>query len=187
MKHGWIILAVVGIAAGMCRPAFSEDTPKDYFNRGSAQFIKGHRDEALAEVNSGLQLYPDDYYLQALKKAIEENKQQQQNQDQQKKDQQKKDQDQKDQDKKDQDQKKQDQANQDKQEEDQKKDQEKQDQKDEQKQDKDQEQQAEPVKAEDMTKEEAMQLLDALKQQEQADREKIRVSVGAPVPVEKDW
>ena len=184
MRQRWIFLAVIGFATGLCRPAFSNEPPKDYFNRGSAHFIKGQRDEALAEVKAGLNLYPDDYYLQALKKAIEEDKQQQQNQDQQKKDQEKKDQEKKDQEQKqkDQDKKKQDQEKQDKQEKDQQ-----QDQKDEQEKKQDQEQQAQPVKAEDMTKEEAMQLLDALKQQEQADREKIRVSVGAPVPVEKDW
>ena len=38
-----------------------------------------------------------------------------------------------------------------------------------------------------MTREEAAQLLDALRRQEQAARERIRLSAGQPVPVEKDW
>lgn len=42
-------------------------------------------------------------------------------------------------------------------------------------------------KPEEMTEEEASLLLDAARRQEQADREQIRLIIGRPVPVEKDW
>lgn len=44
-----------------------------------------------------------------------------------------------------------------------------------------------PEQAEAMTPEEARMLLDKLKLEEQAYREQLRVIMGAPVPVEKDW
>lgn len=42
-------------------------------------------------------------------------------------------------------------------------------------------------KPEDMSKEEAMMLLDAMKAEEAAMREKLRLRLGRPVPVDKDW
>lgn len=42
-------------------------------------------------------------------------------------------------------------------------------------------------KAEDMSKEEALMLLDAMKAEEAAMREKMRLRLGKPVPVDKDW
>lgn len=47
--------------------------------------------------------------------------------------------------------------------------------------------QGQPLRPEEMTKDEAALLLDAAKQQEQAGREQIRLMMGQPVPVEKDW
>jgi tetratricopeptide (TPR) repeat protein len=186
---------------------------KAYFNRGNALMAmaeppekQNQLDEAKKAVDEAINMYvgamtldPSDedpkvnFELALNKKQELEKKQQQQQQQQQnkddkeKKDENKKDQEQKqdneqDQDKKDQ-QKKQDEE---KQKQDQKNQQEKQNQQQDQKEGQDQQQQ-QAAKPEEMTKEEAMQLLDALKQQEQADREKIRVSAGQPVPVEKDW
>jgi len=44
-----------------------------------------------------------------------------------------------------------------------------------------------PESAEDMTPEEAEMLLDALRQQEQSQRDRLHPFLGRPVPVEKDW
>lgn len=41
--------------------------------------------------------------------------------------------------------------------------------------------------SEEMTPEEAAQLLDAMKQQEQSQRDQLQYRIGRPVPVEKDW
>jgi Ca-activated chloride channel family protein len=45
----------------------------------------------------------------------------------------------------------------------------------------------EPAPAEQMTPEEARMLLDRMKQEEQAYRDQLRVIMGQPVPVDKDW
>ena len=52
-----------------------------------------------------------------------------------------------------------------------------------------QEQQAAQAAKKDgeMTPEEAMQLLNAMRQEEQANRDKMRLNLGQPEPVEKDW
>lgn len=125
--------------------------------------------------------------LEELKKQIEQQKQQQQqNQDQDKKDQDKKDQDKKDGDKKDQDQGKKDQ-DQPQQPDDGKKDE---PQKPEPQQgntnDTQSAQGGEP-KREEMTPEEARMLLDAMKDEEEAGRDKLRLRLGQPVPVDKNW
>lgn len=44
-----------------------------------------------------------------------------------------------------------------------------------------------PAPSEEMTPEEARMLLDAMRQEEQTQREKLRMFLGEPVPVEKDW
>ena len=46
---------------------------------------------------------------------------------------------------------------------------------------------AQEERAEDMSKEEAQMLLDAMKAEEAAAREKMRLRLGRPVPVDKDW
>jgi len=77
----------------------------------------------------------------------------------------------------------------------QKKDQEKEDQPQEQQQDQAQDEQQpqeepskqEPTPAEQMTPEEARMLLDRMKQEEQSYRDQLRVIIGRPVPVDKDW
>ena len=118
-----------------------------------------------------------------LQQELEKKKQEQQKQDQQKKDQDKKDQDKnKDKDKQGQpDQQKKPDAGQDKD-----KDKSQQQPKpDEQQQ---QQQAAQGAKKDgEMTPEEAKQLLNAMRQEEQANREKMRLNLGQPEPVEKDW
>ena len=47
--------------------------------------------------------------------------------------------------------------------------------------------QAQVGEAEEMTEQEAIMLLDALREEERAARERMRLKVGEPVPVEKDW
>jgi len=116
-----------------------------------------------------------------LQQELEKKKQDQQKQDQQKKDQDKKDQDKnKDKDKQgQQDQQKKPDAGQDK---DQNKPQDQQPKPDEQ------QQAAQGAKKDgEMTPEEAKQLLNAMRQEEQANREKMRLNLGQPEPVEKDW
>lgn len=54
--------------------------------------------------------------------------------------------------------------------------------------DQDQQQQAQAEKKDnEMTQEEALQLLNAMRQEEQAQRDKMRLNIGSPEPVEKDW
>ena len=130
--------------------------------------------------------------LEQQKKEQEKHQQQQdknqQKDDQQKKDDQKKQQDQQNQK---QDQQKQDQNSPNQQKQDQKKqqqDQQKQsDQSKEAGQDKEQPQSSQPKQAGEMSKEEARQLLDAMKQDEQDQRVNLKPFLGGPVRVEKDW
>ncbi len=120
-----------------------------------------------------------------LQQELEKKKQEQQKKDEQKKDQ---DKDKKEQDKKDQQDQKKPDSGQDKD-----KDKDKDKQQDQQKsksdEQKQQEQQAAQAAKKDgeMTPEEAMQLLNAMRQEEQANRDKMRMNLGQPEPVEKDW
>ncbi len=50
-----------------------------------------------------------------------------------------------------------------------------------------QQQQPQPQQSEQMTPEEARMILDSMKQDEQARRDQLRLILGEPVPVEKDW
>jgi hypothetical protein len=180
---------------------------KAYYNRGNALAIgaesdekEGRIDSAVRSVDESLAMYenamilaPADEdakinYELALKKKQELQRKQQQ---QQKQDQNKKDQQQKDQSKEQEDQKKDRQQNQDQQED------QHQDQKQDQQQDKgqpepqqqtaDQQEQRQPRKSEEMTPEEAKMMLDAMKQEEQASRDRMRLVIGQPTPVDKDW
>ena len=111
---------------------------------------------------------------QELEKKKQEQEKQQKKQDQQDKDKDKKDQ----QNQQDQQQKKPDD------------DKQKQDQKPKPDQDqKQQDQQAAQGEKKDneMTPDEALQLLNAMRQEEQANRDKLRLNIGQPEPVEKDW
>ncbi len=174
---------------------------KAYFNRGNALFnmaaaeeaqgqmdIAGKAlDEAISMYERAMTLAPRDEdpkvnYELALKRKLELEQKQQQQQDQQKdKDQEKQDQNQPS-DNQDQQQQKQQQQEEQKQEQGQSQ----------AEKDKDdqtaQEQPAQPTApSEAMTPEEAKLMLDAMKQDEQSRREQLKMILGQPTPVEKDW
>lgn len=150
-------------------------------NNVASEFIRGNTPVASNLVVKALNRYPEDEKLLKLKKLIEE---QQQKQDQQKKDQNQQDQKQDQQ----QDQQKQQSGQDDKkdQQQDQQKGKNQPDQADQQ-QGQDQPQSAQPKQAGEMSKEEAQQLLDAMKQDEQDQRTNLKPFLGGPVRVEKDW
>jgi len=168
------------------RPGWSpaEEQPgaaRAYFNRGAERYTRQADEEAKKEVREGLQQFPEDSALLALKALLEQPPQSspsQQNQEQ-KQDQQQQQQPQnapqKGQEKQEQDQQPSSQTDKSQQ-----APKEKDDQKD------------EAMEAREMTKEEAALLLDAMKQQEEALRRKIamdrlRSSMDRLPPVEKDW
>ena len=171
-----VALGAVGCFLLITGHALAAMTATDYFNDAAAIFVSTNNDvkAVVSRINEGLRIYPKDFYLNELKNRIpkEQNKQQnqQKNDEQQKQDQQQQDQ-----------QKQQQQQNQ----------QQKQDQgqSSQPSQDKPQQEQAQnqPKSAEEMTPQEAKMLLDAMKQDEQASRDKMRLIIAPPVPVEKDW
>jgi len=69
----------------------SAQSAGDYFNRAARSYVKTQKEQALREVTDGLNKYPNDNKLKALKEKLEqeqEKEQQQQNQDQQQQNQQ---------------------------------------------------------------------------------------------------
>ena len=170
--HRAALAAVLAVLSGPIAVLAASGNAEDYFHEGAGLFIKGKNPEALQAVKDGLDVFPRDFHLAELKKVIEEQQQQQQQQDQQKKDQQKQDQNQPKQDQQKQDEKQQDQQNQ-------------QGSKDPSGQ-QEQAQQA-PKPSEEMTPEEAKLMLDAVKQQEQANRDRLKLMFGRPVPVDRNW
>ena len=176
-------LALAGLALLASATVLAErEDAAQYFNRGANQYIDDQLEEARQTVEQGLQVHPGDQRLEELKKLLEQQEQQdQQKQDQQ--EQQKQDQqqneDQKDQDQDKNEQEKQDQQKQDQQEKEQEKNQDQQEQ-----QEQDREEQPSP---DQISREEAEMLLDAMKQDEKAQREKMRIMLGRPQDVEKDW
>ena len=182
---------------------------KSWFNRGdallgrmSAQEQQGKIEdaqktaqEAATHFEQAILLDPTDadakinYELcLQLQQELEKKKQEQQKQ----QDQQKKDQDKdKDKNKQDQQDKQQQQKPESGKDKEQNKD--KEQQQDQQKSKSDQQQQQEQQAAQEakkdgeMTPEEALQLLNAMRQEEQANRDKMRLNLGQPEPVEKDW
>jgi hypothetical protein len=160
------------ICIALCTSAFAQ-TATQFFNKPAKEYIYGNTPVASNLVAEALEKFPQDEKLLKLKKLIEE---QQQKQDQQKQDQQNQQKDNQD-DRKDQ---KQDQQQDQQKQEDQKKS-------SDQKQGQDQQQPAQPKQAGEMSKEEAQQLLDAMKQDEQDQRTNLKPFLGGPVRVEKDW
>jgi len=162
-------------------------------------------EEAVSMYENAIALDPSDIdskinFELALKKKEELKKQQQEQQKNQ--DQKKNDKDQQKQNQKDQNQQQQKDQKKDQQKDQQKQSQ--QDQKDKQKDKQDQqsqqnnqqqnqnqmsqnEQQQQPKKSEEMTKEEAQVMLNAMRDEEKSKRERMRLMMGEPVPVEKDW
>ena len=160
------------ICIALCATA-SAQTATQFFNPPAKEYIYGNTPVASNLVAEALEKFPQDEKLLKLKKLIEE---QQQKQDRQKQDQQNQQKDNQD-DKKDQ---KQNQQQDQQKQEDQKKS-------PDQKQGQDQQQPAQPKHAGEMSKEEAQQLLDAMKQDEQDQRTNLKPFLGGPVRVEKDW
>lgn len=147
-----------------------ERTAEDFFHGGALHYLSNNVPAALHVVTNGLQLYPDDEKLKKLYELLNQQQQQQQNQQDQKDQQQDQQKDQKqDQQKKDE-QKQQDQQ-QSKNDQQKKDDQKKQDQQKSGDKSKDQKeekgQEAQPMQAHAMTPQEAKQLLDAQKGDEQ--------------------
>jgi hypothetical protein len=131
----------------------SSQTPYEYFVGGANLFINGNTEKARAYVDAGLTEYPDDKKLQALKKAIdEEKKDKNQNQDKEKNQDQNKDQENKD---------KEQQQNQ---------------------QDKNQDQQKQQQQP-NISKEDAQRLLDALANDEKNVQEKVKEAKAAKAKV----
>lgn len=155
------ILLIVSLA--LAPLVLCAQTAEDHFHRGAQFYVFGEKTNAVVEVTTGLQKFPDDQKLRALAEILakeEQEQKQQQNQDQKNQDQQKQQQDQQE-------------ANQDQKNEQEKKDQEKKDQQQAQSSgdQKDKEDQkgepAQPMQAHAMTPQEAQQLLDAQKGEEQ--------------------
>lgn len=155
-----LLIASLAFAPGL----LVAQTAGDHFHRGAQFYVFGEKTNALVEVVTGLQKFPDDEKLKALAEILakeeRQQQQQQQNQDQKNEDQQKQQQEQQ-------------QAKQDQKEQQEKKDQQQQDQQPAQSsgEQKDKEEQkgeaAQPMQAHAMTPQEAQQLLDAQKGQEQ--------------------
>jgi len=148
------------------------DIDATYFHPAASYYIHGDATSASNLVAKGLSLFPEDGKLLRLKELLDQQQEQQQNEDQQQNQDQSQDQD------KQQDQKDQQDQQQDQQEEQQDQNQEQQDQ---------QQEQPEPPSAEQMSEDEAEQLLDAMRQEEQNKRLQLHPVMGAPVKVDKDW
>lgn len=148
----------------------------DYFNIGSATFIRENPEAALGIVNEGLSLYPQDESLQRLKKMLEEKKDEQPQQNQQNQDQEDQSENQPEASPENQDEESQ-QENRDPSSNPESRAGEAEDQKE---------------AADDTTRNEAEMVLDSLRQLEQAQREQImremiRRKIPDMPPVEKDW
>jgi Ca-activated chloride channel family protein len=180
-----LILAAVCTAVSM---VYAQGTPpesaEDYFNLGSAIFIRESGERALAVVDEGLVLYPDDEKLLRLKQLIEQEQENQQNQQQQ---------DQNPEENGDDNQ--QTPENEQEQEQDEQEENEQNENQDDQtpseQQPGDPSDRQEP-NPEDMTEDEANMILDSLRQLEHAQREQltqdmIRKQMNNLPPVEKDW
>lgn len=146
--------------------------------------------EAVQMYENAIALDPDDTDAKANYELAVRKQQQLQQQQQQQQDQQQDDQDDQEQDQ--QDQQQQNQNQQEDQQQQQNDQQEQQQQQQNQQQEESQEQEEEPQPrdsepSEDMTPEEAEMMLDAMKAQEQSQRDRLQPFHGRPVPVEKDW
>jgi len=76
-----VALIILTMLCFVSSPAGAQ-TPQEYFVGGASQYINGDTEKARAFIDAGLSRYPEDKKLQALKKAIdEEKKDKNQNQD----------------------------------------------------------------------------------------------------------
>jgi len=179
-----ILKAICATLFLLCGTVAAQTADK-LFNPPAKEYIYGNTPLASNLVAEALTKFPQDEKLLKLKKLIEEQqKQNQQKQDQ--KDQQKNKDDQKNQQDQQQQDQQQDQSSQDKQQQNQQKQQQDQ-QKPSDPSEKEQPQPSQPQQAGEMSKEEAQQLLDAMKQDEHDQRANLKPFLGGPVKVEKDW
>ncbi len=158
-----MVLKLLIVSLALAPLVLCAQTAEDHFHRGAQFYVFGEKTNAVGEVTTGLQKFPDDEKLRALaeilaKQEEEQKQQQQQQQDQKNQEQQKQQQDQS-QEKNDQNDP---QAKKDQQQKDQQKPQSSGEQKEDQEGDP-----AQPVQAHAMTPQEAQQLLDAQKGEEQ--------------------
>lgn len=157
------ILAGCLLAATSFAEEGEVDIDATYFHPAASFYIHGDTTSASNLVVRGLSLFPDDGKLLRLKELLEQQQEQQQNEDDQQQDQ-------------------------DQQQDDQQEDQQdQQDQNQEEQQQDQQDQQPEPPSAEEMSADEAEQLLDAMRQEEQNKRLQLHPVMGVPVNVDKDW
>jgi hypothetical protein len=168
-----IVLIGLSISAHATQPDELE-IDAGYFHPAAGKYIHGDSAGASNIVARGLSRFPEDKKLKRLKELLErEQKQQQQNKDSQQNEDQQQDDQQQPQDNQ---QKPQDASQNGEQ-----------DQQQDPKDDQQNEQQPEPQSAEQMTPDEAKQLLDAMRQEEQNKRLQLHPVLGAPVKVDKDW
>ena len=164
-------LGLIATVAG----ADTADIDAQYFHPAASLYIQGDSGGASNLVANGLSVFPDDAKLLRLKELLEQ--QQEQEQDQQNQDDQQQNDDQ--------------QQSEDQQQSDQQQDQDNQDQQEsppeEQPPQEQESQPTEPQSAEQMTPEEARQLLDSMRQEEENKRLQLHPVLGAPVKVDKDW
>jgi hypothetical protein len=164
----FIFLSLMTMATAAATP----ETDAEFFHPAASLYIQGESAGASNLVEKGLSIYPDDGKLKRLKELLEQQQEQEQeNQDEQNQDQQQNE-----------DQENEDQENQDQQD--------TQDQQDQGQNEENQEQepqQPEPQSSEQMSEDEAKQLLDAMKQEEETKRMQLHPVLGAPVKVDKDW
>lgn len=146
--------------------AASPEIDAAYFHPAASHYIQGDSTSASNLVVKGLSLYPDDAKLKRLKDLLEQEQEQEQeqNDDQENQDDQENPDDQENSD-----------------------DQENPDEENPDPDESNEEQPAEPPSAEQMTADEAEQLLDAMRQEEQNKRRQLHPVLGAPVKVDKDW
>ncbi|MEN8253860.1 MAG: hypothetical protein ABFR33_00170 [Verrucomicrobiota bacterium] len=166
LKFSYILSTCLAAALAFAVEPGEVDIDATYFHPAASMYIHGDATSASNLVAKGLSLFPEDGKLLRLKELLEQQQEQQQNEDQDQSQDQDKQQDQKDQQEQQQDQQEEQQN------------QEQQDQ---------QQEQPEPPSAEEMSEDEAKQLLDAMRQEEQNKRLQLHPVMGAPVKVDKDW
>jgi len=161
----YILLGTIAVATAS---ADEVDVDATYFHPAASLYIHGDTTSASNLVATGLSFFPEDGKLLRLKELLEQQEQQQNQDDQQQNQDQQQDEQQQDQ---------QEQENQDQQ----------QDEQNQEQQEQQQEQLPEPPSAEQMSEDEARQLLDAMRQEEQNKRLQLHPLMGTPVKVDKDW
>ena len=170
---------LLAAAAAVAAHANEMDSDSSYFHPAASYYIHGDMTSASNLVAQGLAQFPEDGKLLRLKELLEQENEQQSQQDQPQDQQQDQDGESDQEQQQDQQQDPSEDSEQD------------QDQQDESEQDQQQDAQnqpqAQPPKAEEMSRDEAEQLLDAMRQEEQNKRLQLHPVMGAPVNVEKDW